>query len=610
MATGNNIELRIAATGGAQAAAEIDQVAKAELSLQEQLNARRAGGGTSGLAMDSMTREDMVARGEAAAAQNAARVAEIQRLRAAAEEAAPAVHNLNGNVEASGVNMRSMSRHTNAAARQLTMWSSAVGRGRDATMELGLHLPRLIETIAATGMVSGKVAMLMSGTAAAIPFLVMGGKAIYDAFAGAEVPVANLDEKLKELNKKITEKFTAQHTAEWTAFKESVDNEKTAIAEENEQLKLNRELLDARESGQRRQAQAEAKLAEAKIDADPKKDDATKIRDKAKIRENLELARAADEMTKLQRAAEDAEKQAEQKQGGIDSAEADLDAAQSDANDKNKRQKMLRAKQIAKTDAALNLPAAKKAFEDKQAELSEAEDRSPRLGGAPRTYSPEKVAKLKKEVEEARKIHADAEASIIHMTPAEGDELEVLNNGQKQRDAHLEEMKKARDKAQAAAATARNIADTKRTIATEQGGGIDRDYQTEKQTRQIQSAAAADAAAAADKAQKAHEADQARQKALREREEQLREQIHDEAAGDSSKILGSRAGQSNKTLHAVGQALANGTSDDEVAKLTRMIHDNSKTMNAATLAAMKEMLAGLRKHTQELQQLQRQLKNK
>ena len=56
--------------------------------------------------------------------------------------------------------------------------------------------------------------------------------------------------------------------------------------------------------------------------------------------------------------------------------------------------------------------------------------------------------------------------------------------------------------------------------------------------------------------------------------------------------------------------MANGTSQDEVAKITRMIHDHKNSMDARVLATLREMLSGLNKHASELETIRRQIKNK
>lgn len=111
-----------------------------------------------------------------------------------------------------------------------------------------------------------------------------------------------------------------------------------------------------------------------------------------------------------------------------------------------------------------------------------------------------------------------------------------------------------------------------------------------------------------ERAEKKAEAE--RREALRDKLESAEEGLDGSAKAGAASIFGSRAASRNKTARSIGSALENGTNEEEVAKLMRELNEKSRGMNAAMLAALREVLADLGAKTKEVETLRRQVKNK
>lgn len=188
---------------------------------------------------------------------------------------------------------------------------------------------------------------------------------------------------------------------------------------------------------------------------------------------------------------------------------------------------------------------------------------------------------------------------------------------QEERDNAIAKRKAARDAAQKVFDKSRSDFEAERDSAgykirevdTEAAGKVD-DLAFSKAQRLKEEEAAAKKKADAAKKKADDEAKKAAKQAERDRLDRLESGLESSAKSGAAKIFGSPTASRNKTARGVGEALENGTSEEEIAKLTREVNAKSGVMGAAMVQALRKLLAGLEQQAKEIEVVKNQIKNK
>lgn len=286
MAEGRNIEIKIAATGGDQAAAEVRKVDTAVDSLS-------GGGSSSG-----------------------------KGLKALAEETTK--------VTAANVKMGTGFQNVGYQVQDLAV---QIGSGTSAFRALGQQLPQLLSGFGPLGITLGTVAAVALPLAGAMFNL---GNAAEDAGEKADEAA----DKLKKLSDARTDKAIAAALKDSAAYLQSLDDENAAILRNNESIQRSINLLKAQQNAKVAIQNAQAALDLAALDADESKTDAEKIQGRAAINRRVERERFENErqqanfrVNAANNAARGATGDAERTSGDLQTAQGSLAAQQAERKD-------------------------------------------------------------------------------------------------------------------------------------------------------------------------------------------------------------------------------------------------------------------------------------
>lgn len=233
MADGRNIEIKIAATGGDQAAAEVRKVETAADSL--------SGSGSSG----------------------------GKGLKSLAEETTK--------VTAANVKMGTGFQNVGYQVQDLAV---QIGSGTSAFRALGQQLPQLLSGFGPLGITLGTVAAVALPLAGAMFNL-------GESTESAGEKAGEAADKLEKLQETRAKKAAEESAQDYRQFVSALEDETIAYKRQNDEIQRTIDLLQAKRRAQAEVDSADAALALAKIDASdaPEED---KIRARAKIKEDLE----------------------------------------------------------------------------------------------------------------------------------------------------------------------------------------------------------------------------------------------------------------------------------------------------------------------------------
>jgi hypothetical protein len=192
-------------------------------------------------------------------------------------------------------------------------------------------------------------------------------------------------------------------------------------------------------------------------------------------------------------------------------------------------------------------------------------------------------------------------ANVANNPNAKSEDLARANEAAKQLQEEFEEQRRQFE-------TAKKIAAEARRGVREEAAGKVEGFTGDKSDREAREKKQADDKAARQKqiddAKARRDAQQAERAEIAAKESALK----DSSQGAAAKIFGSRTAGKNTTARGVATALENGTNEDEIAKLTRMVNEKSGSMGAAMTQALREVLAGLEKQSGEISVLRSQIK--
>lgn len=538
MAEGRNIEIKIAASGGEQAAAEVRKVEAAADNL-------------------------------------------------AGENGGKGLKALNAEAHKSVSANTSMRMGLMNVGYQVQDFAVQVASGTSASRAFAQQAPQLLSGFGLIGVAAG------TAVALGAPFL--------EQLLGFTEAADNSGEAFATMAGKLGKAAAEKEKLISVDWVKSLSAEEGEILKQNEALDRNLKLLESKLAAQAKLAAAKADKETAEIDADPNLSEEEKIRRKAAVREGMERKTVEDGVNAEGRAvaaaeADAAAKSDEAKRLADDAAQVAARKAETDAELKNVERRERRRK-----EAERDLPEAKK-------QLDEADKKEFMWGSNPLRSDKDQAA-ARAEAEAARKRVEDLENSA-YADPAS-----------KIREAELKAKKaamdaadaKARDEAEKAAVDADRMgkdAGAKREAFESNKGTVVETYQTEAEARRIRTdAAAAEARKRADEKKAAAEkrdADRSDNRNLDDQEEGL--DAASRARGLSMRGAGNRGG--NKTLQAVGKALADGTDEAELQKLSDMVKEAQGRNGAAMTAMMMQVITGLQEQSRQIEILRKQIKNK
>lgn len=471
MAEGKKIEIKIAATGGDQAAAEFK---KAEQGAQ--------GLGAAGPGVDDLTKklEELQKRAQAL----------VEPMDNASESA--------GGLEGKVSDIARVQK-AQAVAQLAGQVGQLGSRFRDAAEGVAELDPALAKTLENTGAtlekVSGGIATIATGFAVGGPIGagVAGLSILAGELAGAWInagkaasemdaqTAAALESVVDRMSAVAAEK-TKLELKNWLA---TLSEEEAAITAQNEALDRNRQLLEAAEAAKAKLASAQANKEIAAIDADTSLSEEEKIKRKAAVRENLERSKVDNALNKEGRDVAAAEQAAEAKKAEAARLAADAAdvAKRKEETDKELKATELRERQ--RQNALMQLPKAQRDYElAQQTEL---------IQGSNPLRSKQDKDRVRAEAEAAARTLEQLQNTAF-ADPKNAINAEALRKEKAATDAAAEKTKAAAEKAALEAEKLRLDADAKRKQFDINKGSAIETYQVDKETRDIGTNAAAAAA--------------------------------------------------------------------------------------------------------------------
>jgi|GEM_PF-4942918 len=599
MAEGKNIEIKILATGGDQAAAEVRKPAEAAVeahkTLQQQMEDRTKGvrfddPGASYRAEQEAARMAVLAH-NAAAMEEAAQV-RIERSAAAAAAAAT-------KITQAGVQMGTGWRNVGYQVQDVAV---QIGAGTSAMVSLGQQAPQLLSGFGPWG--------ILLGTISAIAFPLAG--ALFKMGDAAESAGDKADDaapKLKKLQEAAGEIAARKSAAELQEWLDALDDEDQAYRDQNVILTRNVELLTLRRTAQLGVDSAQREAEIAKIQADPKKSDADKIRETAAIREDDIKAQAQEKLDDL------ADKRRTEKQKQDLAMEDGLRAKEDEVAASSRK----RALETEKVELTRNVAAADKAKEALPVQVAAENDaRTIQFAAASERYSPEDQAKLKAQYEGLKKQREATEAKSNSVTTADrarlsgGDIEDEIKRASETQAAAAAKKKEAEDRARSARDAGRKAEE----IQNIQAPAIIQQYASGRDARSVTTDAAvrkAEAEKAAKKLDEDKKADDEKRKGRGEDLENKRDAAESglnanaRQGGLQARNQGLKSG--NETLAKIGKELSDGTNAAEIQKLGDLVKEKQGELGASMVAALQKLLSSLDGQAKQIEVIKGQIKN-
>jgi hypothetical protein len=539
------IEVQIVATGGNQAAAEINKVTRSATSLA---GSGGVAGGLGGLATQT------------------------QKVTAA-------------NVKM-GTGMLKVGSQVQNLAGNLS-------KGTGAFRALGQQLPKLISGIGPVGIALGTV------SAVAIPLagvLFDLGESAEAAGEKGEVAAG----KLEELNKVRAKKSAEAAVADNQAFIDSLDDEERGITQVNTALQYNIDLLQAKRRAQLEVDSAQAALEVAEIDADDNLSDEDKIKARAAVIQGLERKKFEGRKADAADRVADADQVAVTATDAADRKAADVESTRQQLADQEAEKVELRGRIGAANRAQASLPEIDEKIKAQSTPIPfipHAGDLTQRLEAGRQSQVAELQAQRDQLALDAGGANSTDRNRLAEITG------EVIP----QTKSAIEKLTKAAADLATTAEDARAKAQSVREVET---AGVKGDFRA---TSLKLNAGRVTSGSAAKKAKESRikETEKATADAERKRDEETLRNKQDTLDSDSKSAAGRifRGAKKNKAARQVAVALENGTNENEIAKLTRLVNEQSGKMGQTMLTALREVLAGLARQSQEISTLRGQIKN-
>lgn len=569
MAEGKNIEIKIAATGGEAAAAEVRKVEEAAKSVAKSVAPTKFN-----------------------------------------NDPNPMGGMLDGVAKVSAANVR-MGRGMQNVGSQVQDFAVKIGSGTSVLRAMGQQLPQLLSGFGPLGIALGGVSTIALPLAAAMFNL---GSATADAGREAEAAA----EKFKTLTDQRTARAAAAGLKENKAWIDALDDEEAAITRGNEALKRSIELIHARRVAQTEIQDAQAALDLAKVDADGGLSDADKIEARAGIQAALERkkfegrkADAGERVTLASNQSDEAGGLSERKASDAEITRARLAAQEAE---------MQRLKRIVTAaDSAKNQIPALQAQENDARTVGFA-------AAADGSFSKQEMAKLNEDYQAKFRAREAAEAASREATEKERQGLEKLR-GKKDdetgqfKGGEIDQTKQALEDLTASAtklsiAAAKAKADAA-AIFEKETVGVAGDYRAtdlKLQASKITSDSGASKSREAEQARKKAEAATLEKERLQEARKQTEAELKIQAGSNKERVVGSAGRANNRAaadaLKSLGKDIGSADTDAEIKAVRDKIAASQQVLGTSIVSAMQKMLDGQNALVQKVQALEGQIKNK
>lgn len=427
------------------------------------------------------------------------------------------------------------------AAEATEAQSAAVEKLAEATKEAAEELPELTKASRAfedaqygiRGVLNNLpgLVMMLGGTAgiagaasvAAVAISILAPK-LKELFGDGETEEATrkFNELLSETSTRISGVVSAKAAAAQTAWLETLEEEEEGIRRNTEAVSANVAILEARRLKLLSMAEADAELRKAEIDANKDLSPEEKIREKAKIDEEIAAKQAEEQIEKVRQAAGSKETSAEDAEQAAERKRQDAKAILEDRERLEAERKSLRERISAEGRKTTSIPALEKAIKD-------AKFQAKNQGGMYGDYSitpdeQKKISALEDQLADARNAASRALEPKRQLSAVDAKLKESPDPGT---------LKKEVNAVEEAAAVARAKAEEAKAIAKEQEEGITSNYLTGRKTRATRTDIAAEAARKAKSKQ-----DEAEASARREEKRREEERLHNAGRDLETDITG------------------------------------------------------------------------
>lgn len=623
-----DIQIKIAATGGDQAAGEVRKVEDAAKAAQAATKGSEGGFAPNGFGsgqLDSQagaterlaeavnklkeaegSADDVVRKSTASLEE---KFEAIDKNIDALEEEAKAQAKANAAEETAAntraIRNRQLLEQVSRLGERLERFGSEIGGAAENVEKFDPALADMLRTVGkASDVTGGFISSIATGAAVAGPFgAVVAGAAesakyfateMGDAAAEAAAFGARSTQAFDALIDRLGKVAAAKDAAEFESFLTGLKSEEAAISNQNEALVRNVQLLEARKAAEEKLETARARNEISKIDADPALSDAEKIQRKAGVTEALERKRLADRLNGEGRDVNAAENDAKAKADAAARATADAEAVRQRKEADDAERTDLERREKARDLAQAQLPNA-------EASAAAARKKAELLRRVPFLTGPQEDAEAQQQRLEDLRNQASA-------NPQDSKRLAILKANEAKVAAAAEKAEKEAEKSREEAEKAKLDAENKRRIFQETTPLAVATYQEERAGRGTQTAAAVAAAEkrAADEKKRAD--DRAQRKADRNELEKRKAALEETARGNESRIT--LSGNPNKALKSLADDIGRADTESEIRRVGDAITAKQSELGATTVQALKRMLAEQEKQAKEIATLTKQFKNR
>jgi hypothetical protein len=454
------------------------------------------------------------------------------------------------------------------------------------------NIPSLVMQLGGTMGLAGVVSM------AAVSFSVLGPK-LAGLFAGGEVKdgAEEATEALEKLREKAAEVAGEKSAAALQEWLDALDDEEQSYRDQNAEIERQIELIRARRDAQLGVDTARRDAEIASIQADPKKDEATKIREVAAVREADEKARAKAKIDDLAALKNIAAIQAKNKAETAQRQKADADGTAQRLADLEAEKAALRGRVQAANAAAV-------AIEKQEAEIKASREkitnRDPVTGVTYQTF---------KDTDETRRLQeelARTRAQANSVSVKDRSRLASIDGDINLATSGLTQQQQQADAAAIAARDAAARAKQAAELEAIRAPAIRDEYNARAGARSTTSEAAAKAAEARAKAEADRKAEQASRAAAQAEIERKQAALDAKARQFAGRIDAS--GTTNRPAQRVADRLADGTNLGETESLTRDVQQEAKNMSAAMFKTLTATLKEMQAMAKDIENLQGQAK--
>jgi hypothetical protein len=552
MSDGKNIEIKIAATGGDQAAAEVRKVETAADNL--------SGGRGTGKGLKAIQEESQ-------------------------------------KVTAANVKMGTGFQNVGYQVQDLAVQISS---GTSAFRALAQQAPQLLSGFGPVGITLGTVAAVALPLAGAMFNL-------GDATQTAGEKADEAADKLEKLADKRAKKATEESAQEYRQFIAALDDETIAYKRQNDEIQRTIDLLQAKRRAQAEIDSADAALALAKIDASDAPE-TEKIKQRAKVQEDLERKRFEDRKAEAGDRVNAAYNRATGATGDATLKRSEEDAAKQRLAEQEAEARALKNRVNAADQAKANLPKVESDIADKRQQIAGKE-----AGIAPNATEINALKKELESLEQRRNALANESGGVSAGDRQRLEELQGkdgLGGSNAELKKSIEALTSAAEKLEEAARKAQGDYQGTRAVETEKLGG---DFEATKrrlETGRITSGTAAERAAAEAKRKADQQAANDERDRLRGDLSGSEQGLNDAARGQGLGMRKTKGAERNATYKQVESALLDGTNSGELQKLGDMVREANGKNGAAITGFLLQIIDGLNTQAKEMETLRQQLKNK